>query len=113
MVLFIDQRLHQTFAQSPASSTGVGFAGVSKLDDGTDSSRLRIRASNVIMVLLHRDPFFSNTAGNNSEKEYCLEDMSCNFFNHVNQYSIQSLFGMNGEDIRENLVRLCTYDHLR
>lgn len=118
---------------SPSGSAGVGLAGIGKIDDTTDSMKVRLRASNVIMVLLHRDPFLATTAagvvaadvssggrgGYNQQmrggrdRDYCMEEMSKTFFDQVNQYSIQSLFGMNGEDIRENLLHLCNYDHIR
>ena len=65
------------------------------------------------MILLHRDPLISKIESERKPQEYCLEEMSENFFAHINQYSIQSLFGLNGEGIRENLLTICAYDHLR
>ena len=91
-----------------SANANVGLAGIGKLDDSGDSTRIRIRASNIIIIILHRNPLdVDNTADEN------LGEMSSIFFNHVNQYSIQSLFGLNGEGVRENLIEICNYDHLR
>ena len=97
------------FVTSSVGSSNVGLAGISKLDDSGESTRIRIRASNVIIIILHRDPLdVDNTADGGN-----LSEMATTFFNHVNQYSIQSLFGLNGEEVRESLINICNCDHLR
>lgn len=105
------QLFHHGFVTSPGGSTGVGLAGVSKLDDTGDSTRIRLRTSNIIVVISHRDPLPGLSA--RVENDSTLEEMSSTFFQHVNQYAIQSLFGLNGDDVRENLLHICAFDHLR
>ena len=91
-----------------AATNNLGLAGVGKLDDTGDSTRVRMRASNIIVIVLHRDPLEGVDSVDCS-----LEEISTNFFNHVSQYSIQSLFGINADDVNDNLLSICTYDHLR
>jgi len=99
---------------SPGSVGSIGLAGIGKLDESSESTRIRMRASNIIMILLHRNPLENiSSSGRRDGGDCSLEEMAETFFNHVSQYSIQSLFGLNGEHIRENLMTICGFDHLR
>ena len=93
-------------------STNIGLAGVGNLDD-SDVTFVKLRASNIILILLHRDPMISKVESENHHQEYCMTEMSEIFFSQINEYSIQSLFGVNGDHIQESLLSICTYDHIR
>ena len=90
----------------------MGLAGISSLDDSLDVTSLKLRISNIIVLLLHGDPL-----GSSKQEEQIhdmrLEELNAHFFRNVDQHSKQNLFGINEEDVREKLVSICCYDHLR
>ena len=90
----------------------MGLAGVSSLDDSIDVTSFKLRISNIIVLLLHRDPLGSNIQAEQTH-EMSLEELNAHFFRNVNQHSKQNLFGINEKDVREKLVSICCYDHLR
>ncbi|XP_047132306.1 autophagy-related protein 2 homolog B isoform X1 [Hydra vulgaris] len=91
------------------SSSNVGLAGISLLDDSVDVTHIKLRSNNIIFILLHQDPLtYPQHGGSNS-----LTEMVDKFFSQVQQYSMQSLFGLNAEQIRESLLTICCSDHLR
>lgn len=93
--------------------TNVGLAGISTLDDSMDTTHVKLRSSNIVFILLHRDPLISKHEVSDSSMEYCLEEMSSLFFSHMEKFTMHSLFGLSGEDFRDSLLTTCCYDHIR
>ena len=95
-----------------SNNMNVGLAGISSLDDSLDVTSFKLRISNIIILLLHRDPLASSKQEEQIH-EMRLEELNAHFFRNVDQHSKQNLFGINEEDVREKLVSSCCYDHLR
>ena len=92
--------------------TNIGLAGVGNLDD-SDVTYLKLRANNVIVFLLHRDPVETTTDGRHGAEYSDMIEMSETFFSQIGEFSIQTLFGVNGDHLQENLLGVCTHDHIR
>lgn len=105
-------RLNHGLYSPPTNS--IGLAGVGNLDD-SDMTYLKLRANNVIVFLLHRDPVdTATTPRNGHEAENSdITEMSETFFSQIGEYSIQTLFGVNGDHLQENLLSVCAHDHIR
>lgn len=78
-----------------------------------DTTHVKLRSSNIVFILLHRDPLISKHEVSDSSMEYCLEEMSSLFFSHMEKFTMHSLFGLSGEDFRDSLLTTCCYDHIR
>lgn len=85
--------------------------GISSLDDSCDLTNLKLRSSNIIIVLLHQDPI--DTSKRITTADHSLAELSSDFFDGIAPFSTQNLFGECGEDARKELTSFCSYDHIR
>ena len=102
--------------KSPHSHSNSGLVGISALDDPSDLTHIKLRSSNIIIVLLHQEPLDTPKIEKDSRiisSEHSLTEISDDFFKGIGRFSMQNLFGDDGEDTRRELSSYCCYDHIR
>ncbi|XP_065067241.1 autophagy-related protein 2 homolog B-like [Rhopilema esculentum] len=100
--------------KGPRVNQNAGLVGISSLDDTSDLTNLKLRSSNIIIILLHQDPIDTcKKLVKENSAEHSLLELSEDFFEGIAPFSIQNLFSEAGEDARKELASLCAYDHVR